>query len=478
MRAGGRIIIGMVATILVVASDVRAVDFDADIRPILVSRCVRCHGSEKQQGGLRLDEREHALAGGESGQPVIETAVDQNELWRRIQSPMAELRMPLDGPPLSDTELARLQAWVNAGAVWPTKPSPPLKLTNTWTNWFDDQIGAWDPLIVRMRPTLFLGTGLLVVLVVVSRIARARCDEERAAAPRWLPVCARLPSPAAYLLIVLAVVIHAALIQADLHREKVAKLDKLIASLRDDLSAANEKYAPPKDLVRPAHPRAVQRTYYRGNDERSPHLFNGGFYRTATIDLTLLDSAGEALAMGKACASGPIRLRFEIRRAKNATTVLFTDDIGKKIFLSPLPQDQRITDRARQVSPLELVEPSEYWRGSVTLGQITGSGAERVAARWYVIHGTDPQVDETTGVAHYGIDTSLSLRDGIIQPDSDLWMAALLHAPKTIATPPNYLHSSEWLDIRPIPEIEGAPSSDPVLLGTPQHAVPSTTKSN
>src|SRR6188474_615974 len=43
------------------------IDFDADIKPILAAHCVKCHGPAKQKGGLRLDTREQALGGGNSG---------------------------------------------------------------------------------------------------------------------------------------------------------------------------------------------------------------------------------------------------------------------------------------------------------------------------------------------------------------------------------------------------------------------------
>src|SRR5690606_21013030 len=41
--------------------------FESEIRPILASRCVECHGSESQESGLRLDRRQAALEGGDRG---------------------------------------------------------------------------------------------------------------------------------------------------------------------------------------------------------------------------------------------------------------------------------------------------------------------------------------------------------------------------------------------------------------------------
>ena len=49
----------------------RPVDFVADIRPIFAEHCLDCHGAEKQQNGYRLDGREIAIRGGDSGHPSL-----------------------------------------------------------------------------------------------------------------------------------------------------------------------------------------------------------------------------------------------------------------------------------------------------------------------------------------------------------------------------------------------------------------------
>jgi len=36
--------------------------FEAKVRPVLVTRCIKCHGSEKQESGLRLDSLDGMLA--------------------------------------------------------------------------------------------------------------------------------------------------------------------------------------------------------------------------------------------------------------------------------------------------------------------------------------------------------------------------------------------------------------------------------
>ena len=38
----------------------RAVTFDADVKPIFITHCYKCHGGGKAKGGLRLDEAKAA----------------------------------------------------------------------------------------------------------------------------------------------------------------------------------------------------------------------------------------------------------------------------------------------------------------------------------------------------------------------------------------------------------------------------------
>src|SRR5690606_33752412 len=53
--------------------------FEKHVRPMLVHRCQKCHGAEKQQGGLRLDSRAAMLQGGDSG-PTIDLEAPEESL--------------------------------------------------------------------------------------------------------------------------------------------------------------------------------------------------------------------------------------------------------------------------------------------------------------------------------------------------------------------------------------------------------------
>jgi hypothetical protein len=52
-------------------ADAGAVDFRRDIEPLLAERCYKCHGTEKQKGGLRLDNKSDAFKRSDSGDFAI-----------------------------------------------------------------------------------------------------------------------------------------------------------------------------------------------------------------------------------------------------------------------------------------------------------------------------------------------------------------------------------------------------------------------
>jgi tetratricopeptide (TPR) repeat protein len=91
------------------------VDFYGRVQPLLAIHCYKCHGTEVQKGGLRLDQRERALKGGESGNP------GPAELARRVASKDTDEQMPPKGPRLSAAEVQVLQRWAAAGAPWPDR---------------------------------------------------------------------------------------------------------------------------------------------------------------------------------------------------------------------------------------------------------------------------------------------------------------------------------------------------------------------
>jgi hypothetical protein len=127
------------------AHSAEKVDFQRQIRPLLADRCFACHGrdAEHREGGLRLDEREAALAGGDSGQKTIVPGQPaKSELVRRVFSNEADEQMP---PPTSKKELTTvekelLRRWIAEGAEYqehwafkaPVRPPVPQVKNSAW----------------------------------------------------------------------------------------------------------------------------------------------------------------------------------------------------------------------------------------------------------------------------------------------------------------------------------------------------------
>src|SRR5258705_10196026 len=96
-----------------------APDFSREIRPILEQHCLKCHGPEKQKGGLRFDSKDGAFKAGESGEKAIVPGhASQSRLIKLVSSKDDTERMPSKGEPLSEAQVALLKLWIDTGAEW------------------------------------------------------------------------------------------------------------------------------------------------------------------------------------------------------------------------------------------------------------------------------------------------------------------------------------------------------------------------
>jgi len=105
------------------AADRPGPDYEREVQPILVEHCGNCHGIDERsrQGDLRLDLREHALAGGASGQAaIVPGRPADSELVHRIRStdPDAVMPPPEAHKPLTAAQIDVLEAWIAAGAAY------------------------------------------------------------------------------------------------------------------------------------------------------------------------------------------------------------------------------------------------------------------------------------------------------------------------------------------------------------------------
>jgi len=91
--------------------------FESRVRPLLVDRCLKCHGTDKQSAGLRLDSREAILSGGDTGPAIVPGKSSESLLIQAVAHTHAEIKMPPKGR-LNQTEIANLRRWVDLGAPW------------------------------------------------------------------------------------------------------------------------------------------------------------------------------------------------------------------------------------------------------------------------------------------------------------------------------------------------------------------------
>jgi Protein of unknown function (DUF1553)/Protein of unknown function (DUF1549)/Planctomycete cytochrome C len=125
MRAVAMILVGFGASAAYAQMPLkRTIDFEKDVRPILVDRCYECHGPDKRKAELRLDRKADALRGSENGPVIVPRKSADSPLVQRISSSDKNERMPpKEKPPLTPAQIAVLRAWVDQGASWPDYPA-------------------------------------------------------------------------------------------------------------------------------------------------------------------------------------------------------------------------------------------------------------------------------------------------------------------------------------------------------------------
>jgi hypothetical protein len=95
--------------------------FARDVAPLLVARCLECHGDAQPAGGLALLDEPGLRAGGESGPAVVAGRSAESLLWQRV----AADEMPPTRP-LAPEEKAALARWIDSGAAWAGGPLDPF----------------------------------------------------------------------------------------------------------------------------------------------------------------------------------------------------------------------------------------------------------------------------------------------------------------------------------------------------------------
>jgi mono/diheme cytochrome c family protein len=98
----------------------KSIDFAQDVQPIFERHCLSCHGVDKQRGGLRLDDKDSALKGGENHSPDIRPGRSADSpLIHFVAGLVPDMQMPQKGERLTAEQVGILRAWIDQGAAWP-----------------------------------------------------------------------------------------------------------------------------------------------------------------------------------------------------------------------------------------------------------------------------------------------------------------------------------------------------------------------
>jgi cytochrome c553 len=101
------------------AADEHEIFFEKRIRPLLLEKCIECHGPTKQENGVRLDRRADVLKGKAGDYLLIDVeTVSESRLLEVLHYAEDDTQMPPSGK-LDDTQLQYVQEWIANGAVWP-----------------------------------------------------------------------------------------------------------------------------------------------------------------------------------------------------------------------------------------------------------------------------------------------------------------------------------------------------------------------
>ena len=153
------------------AASAKLIDFNRDVRPILESSCLECHGPKDAKEGFRVDEKDTLLSYVEPGD------ASASSLWTDyLATADEEVKMPpvKSNKPLTGAQLATIKLWIEEGAQW-TPPAavavvtpPPAKTQFQLVTTF---LGLFHPAAVHFPVALLLISAFFLLCSFVYRDA-------------------------------------------------------------------------------------------------------------------------------------------------------------------------------------------------------------------------------------------------------------------------------------------------------------------
>lgn len=249
-------------------------------------------------------------------------------------------------------------------------------------------------------------------------------------------------------------------------------------ALKDEIHFATfHDFGFPPTPREPALEPRLKGSFYRGNDERSPRLFNNGNYRTATFHISLVNDKGDELKAGDQIAETPLFVRFQIDRPPFTPDFLYNQEMMDTMFLTEevnpfLGRSERVAD----LVSLTETDPMQAWEARFPIESCgtcecskDRTGTVYVCEKYFKMSRIPTfGKQQVGGRYHYGIRYELKTEDGVLLEDSNLYMGALY---RTRKLPTWRVPMTEWFSYEPIPVLPGENVEDAELLGIKDHAI-------
>lgn len=108
-----------------------AVDYTREVKPLLATACVQCHGAANPKAGLRLDTAAAAHKGGDSGTAIKVGKPEASLLVTLLRGAHGDHpQMPYKRNPLTEEQVSIIARWIAEGAKGPVTEEP-----SVWTHW-------------------------------------------------------------------------------------------------------------------------------------------------------------------------------------------------------------------------------------------------------------------------------------------------------------------------------------------------------
>ena len=253
--------------------------------------------------------------------------------------------------------------------------------------------------------------------------------------------------------------------QTALKIENVLNHDRDLIHYATFLNHGNPPIPRPSQL-----PSGLQKTYYRGNDERSTDMTNGGNYRTVTFDLWLENIQGKRIIPDSSVQpESELFLVIQFIRSPDTSDGYFTETYMQRMYLTMqsgdfLGRDSPIIDRVQW----KMTQKNQVWVARFPLPEGVLQKEKRISGSppklTRQIHPPNPA--DRSGIVylcedrhwttkmiggrfHYAVQYELRTHRGVVLPTADLWMQATYRGRNFADL---QIEEEEWLSSEPLPE--------------------------